>query len=267
MAPLQARRCKLRQDAAGSAASAKISNFAASFQRDQARYELQLSCSASAWRDRRPSEASAGGRRVHKANLGRVPPRAKVHGGSAGSLLEIVEGGYTKSLRGLVVSRDFSFLSSSQVPYRQNQGTDDFVRLNPCRQITPEQHRSFQERSSKGQYFVFPIGRLGKGPGAVEDAVEGDGEGDGERAKAGGKGEASNTSAEGSGSGFMVLLSQAQDGKHVLLTWLEEFRLDPSKAPSYMTVTVYPELEESKGVGASVVLSCPPPNPPPHCSL
>lgn len=112
-----------------------------------------------------------------------------------------------------------------------------------CEQISPEQHSSFKERSAKGQYFIFPIGRVGKDPGADEEGEGSDG-GDKEAA----------ATPDGTGSGFMVLLSQAQDGKHVLLTWLEEFRLDPSKAPSYMTVTFYPELEESKGVGECVYM-------------
>ena len=114
-----------------------------------------------------------------------------------------------------------------------------------CEQISPEQHSSFKERSAKGQYFIFPVGRVGKDPGS--DDKEGEGSDGGSS-----KEEKEEAAPEGTGSGFMVLLSQAQDGKHVLLTWLEEFRLDPSKAPSYMTATFYPELEESKGVGECV---------------
>ena len=115
------------------------------------------------------------------------------------------------------------------------------LRPHPHPKISSEQHRSFRERSAKGQYFIFPLGRVGKGPGAEDGEGEAKGEGE--------AGDESKESPQGTGSGFMVLLSQAQDGKHVLLTWLEEFRVDPSKAPSYMTVTFYTELEESKGVG------------------
>ena len=49
------------------------------------------------------------------------------------------------------------------------------------------------------------------------------------------------------GSSFNMV-SQFQDGKHCLLTYLEQYRSDPSKAPPYMALSIYDELVSSKEV-------------------
>jgi len=46
---------------------------------------------------------------------------------------------------------------------------------------------------------------------------------------------------------YYTLLSQWQ-GKHCIMTYLEAFRRDPTKAEPYMSVTFYDDFLEKKGV-------------------
>ena len=57
------------------------------------------------------------------------------------------------------------------------------------------------------------------------------------------------SSSASSSDAFLVLLSQFQQPNYFLFTFLEEYRRDPASAQPWMSVAVYPDLLESKGMG------------------
>lgn len=86
-------------------------------------------------------------------------------------------------------------------------------------------------RAKKCSTFVYPVWKTKSNPEKIDQEKEKEKENDGPL------------------DAYLVLLSQFQQPNYFLFTFLEEYRRDPASAQPWMSVAVYPDLLESKGMG------------------